>query len=116
LRDLELRVDDLFFMPGRGLVLTGVVLRGEVRVGDRVSIVTPSSQVTARVEGLEVSRRFVTHASGGQEVALFFPHLTPEQVRDGVKPVEGDGWSVTNLSITMAPAYWWALWERSRGR
>jgi selenocysteine-specific elongation factor len=71
----RLAVDRAFTLAGAGLVVTGTVLSGQVRVGDRL-VISPSG-LEARVRGLHAQNRAAETARAGQRCAL---NLTGEGV------------------------------------
>lgn len=62
-------VDDVFSIRGRGLVATGTVEDGSVRVGDEVRI---DGGGAVRVDGIEAFRKKVDEAVAGDNVGLLF--------------------------------------------
>lgn len=77
----RLAIDRAFTLAGAGLVVTGTVLSGQVRVGDRVTI-SPSG-LAARVRGLHAQNRAAEAARAGQRCAL---NLTGEDVaKDAIR-------------------------------
>lgn len=64
----RLAIDRAFTLAGAGLIVTGTVLSGEIRVGDRVMI-SPSS-LKARVRGLHSQNRAAETSRAGQRCAL----------------------------------------------
>jgi selenocysteine-specific elongation factor len=66
----RLAVDRVFTLPGVGLVVTGTVYSGSVRVGERVQI-SPSG-LTARVRSLHAQNEAAEIAQAGDRCALNF--------------------------------------------
>ena len=64
----RLAIDRAFTLAGAGLVVTGTVLSGEVRIGDRV-VISPSG-LEARVRGLHAQNRAAEAGRAGQRCAL----------------------------------------------
>ena len=63
--------DDAFDIAGRGIVLTGVVAFGTIRVGDKMSVITPSGVVHAvEVTGIEYFRQLKDTANKGESVGI----------------------------------------------
>jgi len=67
----EMAVEDVFTITGRGLVATGAVTTGILRVGDAVSVVRDGAD-TAQTEitGIEMLRRRATEAAVGDSVGV----------------------------------------------
>ncbi|MDR6868671.1 hypothetical protein J2Y69_003295 [Microbacterium resistens] len=67
----ELAVEDVFTITGRGLVVTGKVVSGTMRVGDQVVVLRGGAQqASARVTGIEMLRRSATEAATGASAGL----------------------------------------------
>ncbi|HUR29595.1 MAG TPA: EF-Tu/IF-2/RF-3 family GTPase [Planctomycetota bacterium] len=82
---LLLQVEDVFSIAGRGTVVTGTILRGVVKVGDRVELVGLRETVpTARVGGVEMFQRTLDRATVGDNVGVLLTELTKEQVERGM--------------------------------
>ena len=64
----RLPVDRCFTLPGAGLVVTGTVVSGSVRVGDRIAI-SPSG-LAARIRSLHVQNRAAEEGRAGDRCAL----------------------------------------------
>lgn len=76
----RMTVTDVFFIRGRGIVATGRVDYGELRVGDTVHI---NDRPGVRVDGIEVSRKRVDTAQTGDNVGLLFSMLTNHDLGAG---------------------------------
>ena len=87
LRDLEqhprLAVDRAFTLSGAGLVVTGTLVSGRIRVEDRLMLSPPGLEL--RVRGLHAQNRPATEATAGQRVALNVtgPRLSKDIVSRG---------------------------------
>lgn len=103
----EVRIDDIFHVAGQGLVMAGTVTQGEIRLADRVSIKTPSTEIRSVVHGIEIDKKFVERASTNQNVCVVFSSVAPEDLVPGVEPAEGGGWSVLDIVLHQAPPRWW---------
>ncbi len=64
----RLPVDRAFASPGRGLVVTGTSISGEISIGDKVRLL-PRDEMF-RVRGIEVHNQPVETATWGQRIAL----------------------------------------------
>ena len=77
----RLAIDRSFIIAGAGVVVTGTVLSGSVRVGDRI-VVSPSG-LPARVRGLHAQNQAAEEGRAGQRCAL---NLTGESVsKDAIR-------------------------------
>ncbi|MEA2123497.1 MAG: hypothetical protein QOI80_279 [Solirubrobacteraceae bacterium] len=94
----SLTVADVFFIHGRGLVATGQVEAGSVRIGDQV-LVNGARQV--RIEGIEAFRKKLDTASAGDNVGLLLRDVDKDDVKAGdvltseagATPQADPGWS-----------------------
>jgi selenocysteine-specific elongation factor len=79
----RLAVDRVFTLPGVGVVVTGAVLSGSVRAGDRVAI-SPSG-LPARVRSLHAQNRLAQIGRAGDRCALNLADqgLSKEAIRRG---------------------------------
>jgi translation elongation factor EF-Tu-like GTPase len=76
----RLTVDDVFFIRGRGTVVTGEVELGSVRVGDQVWV---GDRPEVRVDGIEAFRKRLDEAQAGQVVGLLLTSLSRDDVNRG---------------------------------
>ncbi|GAY16227.1 EF-Tu/IF-2/RF-3 family GTPase [Mycobacterium sp. shizuoka-1] len=76
----QLTVQDVFVIKGRGLVATGRVELGEVRVGDEVRI---NGARAVAVDAIELFRKKTEHAVAGENVGLLFTGLQRSDVSPG---------------------------------
>jgi selenocysteine-specific elongation factor len=79
----RLAVDRCFLLPGAGVVVTGTVHAGEIRVGDHL-LLTPSG-FEARVRSLHAQNRAAEVGHAGERCALNLsgPRLSKESVKRG---------------------------------
>jgi len=75
-------VDRSFFVPGRGLTVTGTALAGTLRAGDALAL-RPGVR-TAEARTIQVHGETVTTAVAGQRIAVQLAKFEPKQVRRGV--------------------------------
>jgi len=66
----SLEVIDVFAIAGRGLVATGQVISGVVRVGDHVEVRGATGTVPCVVKGIEASRKKLASAQAGDNIGL----------------------------------------------
>ncbi|OSC37235.1 EF-Tu/IF-2/RF-3 family GTPase [Mycobacterium decipiens] len=76
----RMTVQDVFFIRNRGIVATGRVEYGELRIGDEVRINDGSA---VRVDAIEAFRKRVDTAKVGDNVGLLFARLTKSDVAAG---------------------------------
>ncbi len=108
----EILADSIFHIPGQGTVLAGHIRSGQVKVGDKVEVCSPSNSVSLRVAGLERigTREMPSSAQTGEEVGVLIRGLSLEQVEDGVRRVEPLVWQVVSLTLRGTSRPWWKLW------
>jgi hypothetical protein len=83
----RLTVDDVFFIRGRGLVATGKVEDGALRVGDAVRI---NDGAPVQVEGIEAFRKKLDQAQAGDNIGLLLRGLDRGAV-DAGDVITGEG-------------------------
>ncbi|WP_445169873.1 EF-Tu/IF-2/RF-3 family GTPase [Mycolicibacterium sp. Dal123E01] len=76
----RLTVQDVFVIKGRGLVATGRVELGEIRVGDEVRI---NGARSAQVDAIEQFRKKMDVAVTGDNVGLLFSTLDRSDLSQG---------------------------------
>lgn len=92
-------------------VLEGVVLSGQISMGQWVRIESPLSYLDARVAGVEIDRKIVPEGRQGQTVALMFAGIDFAEISDGLTENEDSPLIVVNaLAIKNTPKLWWQFW------
>lgn len=67
----EFAVEDVFTITGRGIVATGTVTAGALRVGDQVVVIHEGAATgTTEIRGIEMFRKTVKEATPGVNVGL----------------------------------------------
>jgi elongation factor Tu len=83
-RPFRMPVDQVFRITGRGMVTTGVVESGQVRVGQEVELVGLQPRpIRVPVAGVEMFRQFRDDASVGQDVGLLLQGVPAEDAHRG---------------------------------
>jgi selenocysteine-specific elongation factor len=77
----RLPIDRVFTMKGFGTVITGTLVSGQVRVGDRIMIYP--SGITSKVRGIQVHNKSAEVAKAGMRTAINFQGLEKEAIRRG---------------------------------
>ena len=108
---MEIVVRSLFVMPP-SYIFEGIVLSGQITIGQRVRIYSPLSYFDARVRGVEIERKIVPRGERGQTVALMFDGIDLTKVSDGFT-TEKDSFAVAVNSLTIrdTPKMWWQFWR-----
>lgn len=79
-----LTVEDVFAITGRGVVATGAVAGGTLRVGQPVAVHRAGQLVaSATITGVERSRKLRDSAEPGENVGLLLQGVGKEQVQPG---------------------------------
>jgi len=76
----RLTVEDVFVIKNRGIVATGRVESGTLRVGDTVQI---DGTFDARVDGIEIFRKSIDEAQAGDNIGVLFRGLEKNQLNRG---------------------------------
>jgi len=76
----RLTVEDVFVIKNRGIVATGRVESGTLRVGDTVQI---DGAFDARVDGIEIFRKSIDEAQAGDNIGVLFRGLEKNQLNRG---------------------------------
>jgi translation elongation factor EF-Tu-like GTPase len=72
-----IRVNSIFRIAGRGMVLAGHVESGKVWIGSRALLRTPAASVVTVLTGLERNREIVSQAAAGEDVGILIQDLDP---------------------------------------
>jgi len=76
----RLTVEDVFVIRNRGVVATGRVESGTLRVGDTVHI---DGTLQARVDGIEIFRKSIDEANAGDNIGVLFKSVEKGQLDRG---------------------------------
>ncbi len=76
----RMTVEDVFLIRNRGVVATGRVESGTLRVGDSVQI---DGTLEARVDGIEVFRKSIDEAKAGDNIGVLFKGIEKSQLNRG---------------------------------
>jgi elongation factor Tu len=76
----RLTVEDVFVIRNRGVVATGRVESGTLRVGDTVHV---DGTLSAQVDGIEVFRKSIDQANVGDNIGVLFRGLEKSQLNRG---------------------------------
>ncbi len=67
----QMIVDDVFYIAGRGMVVTGVIKAGSIRTGDKIIIVSSTGErKETSVAGIEIFRKILDRAEAGDKVGI----------------------------------------------
>jgi translation elongation factor EF-Tu-like GTPase len=76
----RMTVEDVFVIRNRGVVATGRVESGALRVGDTVQI---GGTLDARVDGIEAFRKSIDEATAGDNIGVLFKGIEKSQLDRG---------------------------------
>ena len=80
----RLEIEDVFFITGRGTVVTGTVGSGKISVGDEVGIrQADGSRRRARVTGVEAFRKRLTSAGAGEHIGVLLDSVAQHELAAG---------------------------------
>ena len=99
-------VEDVFFIAGRGAVVTGKIEFGSVRVGDQVEIVGLGETLRTRVTGVEMFRKILNEGRAGDNVGIMLSGVTRRQLQRGqvlARPGSIDTCEVFDAMVTPLP-------------
>ena len=78
-----MEIDDVFYITGKGTIVTGKIKRGYIEVGDEVSLKGKNISETAIVIGIEKFRRTLDKASVGENVGINLRGIDYKKVHRG---------------------------------
>ena|SRR6476646_6226577 len=79
----RMTVADVFFIRGRGTVVTGQIESGTLNVNDEVYLRRSSSSRRVVVSGIEMFRKLSNQAQAGENVGILFRDITKQDVGKG---------------------------------
>jgi selenocysteine-specific elongation factor len=82
----EFLVDDVFYINDRGIVVTGKILSGSIKLGDNV-IIFPEGIGTI-VTGIEQFRKKLEFAQAGELVGISLAGINKKQIHKGNKLIK----------------------------
>jgi len=109
------RINSIFRIAGRGIVLAGRVESGKVFIGNRALLRTPTITINTVLTGLEIDREIVSSAAAGKDVGILIQDMDPSTLTGGVERIKTEdglpAWRVLGLIIEEAPKRWWEFWK-----
>ena len=76
----RMTVSDIFVIKGRGLVATGKIEQGSLRVGDEVRV---NGAAAFEVTGIEMFRKRLDEATAGDNVGVLLKKASEDDVKPG---------------------------------
>ncbi len=82
--DFLMSVEDVFSISGKGTVATGRVLRGTVKVGDKVQVIGLDHEIiTTEVVDIQAFRQSMEYADAGNDAGLYLKDVERDDVVRG---------------------------------
>jgi elongation factor Tu len=79
-----LPVEDVFSITGRGTVATGRIDRGQIKVGEEVSLIGFGSDKKSVVTGVEMFRKLLDSGQAGDNVGLLLRGVDKKEIERGM--------------------------------
>jgi len=81
----SMKIDDVFSILGRGIVVVGTISSGEIALNDEILICDLNMNVkcTATIMGIEIFRKVINKAKSGDNVGLLLKNITRETISKG---------------------------------
>jgi elongation factor Tu len=79
-----LPVEDVFSITGRGTVATGRIERGQIKVGEEISLVGFGSDKKSIVTGVEMFRKLLDSGQAGDNVGLLLRGVDKKEIERGM--------------------------------
>ena len=81
--DFLMPIEDVFFIEGRGTVVTGRVESGIIKVGDKVDIVGIKDTKKTTVGGIAMFRKILDQAGAGDNIGVLLDNIHTQEVDRG---------------------------------
>lgn len=82
--DYLMKIEDIFTITGRGLVLTGKIKKGSIKKGDKIKITGNDKSIPAICIGIEKFRQRIDEAKEGDEVGILVKGVEKKDVQRGM--------------------------------
>ncbi len=89
---VRLPIDRAFLLAGRGLIVTGTLARGAIRIGDELDLLPAGRR--ARVRGIQIHGRPRQTAPTGTRTALQIAGLERDEIRRGDELATPGAWRI----------------------
>ena len=76
----EMIVEDIFSILGRGIVVTGKIISGSIKINDEIKI---NNSISAKVKDIEMFRKKLDEAKAGDNVGLILENIEKNQINQG---------------------------------
>ena len=79
----KMTIQDVFIVKGRGVVVTGQIESGIIKVGDNVELVDLNESKNVVVTGIEKFRKVLSEAKAGENVGILLKDIDNAEVKRG---------------------------------
>jgi len=79
----RMTVEDVFFIRGRGTVVTGRIESGTLNTNDEIYLRRSNSSRKVTVNGIEMLRKLLDQARAGDNIGVLLRDLTKQEVEKG---------------------------------
>jgi elongation factor Tu len=79
----RMTIADVFFIRGRGTVVTGQVESGTLNVGDEIYLRRSNASQKVTITGIEMFRKLLDQAKAGDNVGVLLRDITKQEVEKG---------------------------------
>src|SRR5712671_1167994 len=83
-KSIQMPVEDVFSITGRGTVATGRIDRGKIKVGEEVEMVGFGTDKKTVVTGVEMFRKLLEDGQAGDNVGLLLRGIEKDQIERGM--------------------------------
>ncbi len=81
--EFRMAIEDIFFIRGRGTIVTGVISQGTLSVGDFLTLNGCEGENQIEVAGIEIFRRRTHTAHAGERVGVVLRGISKDEVSRG---------------------------------
>jgi len=83
-------IDAVFYIIGRGIIVTGEVNQGEINQGDDLELIGNNTPIKTKCLHIEKRQIFVEKAKQGELIAIRLSNVSRQDVAKGMKLVIKD--------------------------
>ncbi len=86
----SLTINGIFCITGKGIVVTGRILEGHIRQGDKLTLTAPDKTMSTRCTLLEKFCKVVTEAEAGEYVSIRLSDIKRSDIQTGMRLVSDE--------------------------
>ena len=79
----RMTVEDVFYIAKRGMVVTGKIESGTIKVGDEIAIQGKNGEKKTVVSGVEMFKKIMSQANAGDNVGILLKDVAKQDVQRG---------------------------------